>query len=320
MAATPPRATRRPGPLQLLRGYVIRHVQTMTGALGRLWQQPLANLMTVAVIGIALALPTGLHLLVENGRAMSGNWSSTVDVSVYLRKDTLPERVVAISEELADWPEVASVRTVPAEQALVEFAELSGFGEAIEALENNPLPDTLVITPGEGYTDAESLVALADALRLVDGADIVQVDTDWVRRFNAILDLIRRTVGLSAFLLALGVVLIVGNTIRLDIENRRSEIEVTKLVGGSDAFVRRPFLYSGFWYGFGGGLLALALTFISLLMLRGPAARLAGHYGSGYTLSGLGWSGTATLLAVSALLGWAGSWIATTRHLRQIEP
>ncbi|MDH3589759.1 MAG: permease-like cell division protein FtsX [Gammaproteobacteria bacterium] len=306
--------------LQRVSGYFLRHLQTMTGALGRLWRQPLANMMTVAVIGIALALPTGLYLLVENGRALSGNWDSAADVSVYLRDGTDTARVSALAGELRDWPEISAVDIIPADDALLEFAELSGFGQALDALDKNPLPDTLVVTPAADYSDPETLAGLGDALGLVAEVELVQIDTDWVKRFNAILELIRRTVGLSAFLLALAVMLIVGNTIRLDIENRRTEIEVTKLVGGSDAFVRRPFLYGGFWYGLGGGLLALALTEVSLLMLRNPAAKLAGLYGSSYSLTGLGFRGIAVLVGGSALLGWTGSWIATTRHLRDIEP
>lgn len=305
---------------QRVSGYFLRHIQTMTGALGRLWRQPLANLMTIGVIGIALALPVGLHLVVKNGRALSGNWDSAVEISVYLRKNIDAGRLVTLADELRDWPEVARINVIRAEAALLEFAELSGFGAALDALEENPLPDTLVITPIDEYTDAEALAGLAEALRLVPEAELVQVDTDWIKRLNAILELVRRAVGISAILLGLAVALIIGNTIRLDIENRRTEIEVTRLVGGSDAFVRRPFLYSGLWYGLGGGLMALLLTQISLLLLGGPAARLAGLYGSSYKLAGLGVLGTLLLVLGAAVIGWAGSWLATTRHLRDIEP
>lgn len=320
MARTPHKDKPRVGLIQRIRSYFLRHTQTMIGALGRLAANPLANMMTVAVIGIALALPIGLHLLVENSRALSGNWDSVVDVSVYLDDIADAARIEAVADELRDWPEIGSVKVIYAEAALAEFAELSGFGQALDALEENPLPDTLVITPEPQFTDPDTLVRLADALRAIPEAELVQVDTDWVKRFNAILLLIRRTVSLTAVLLALAVALIIGNTIRLDIENRRAEIEVTKLVGGSDAFVRRPFLYSGFWYGLGGGVLALLLTELSLLLLRGPVTRLAGLYGSGFSLSGLGARGVALVLVGSALLGWTGSWVATTRHLREIEP
>ncbi len=319
MAAEPAK-TRRLSLRMRVQGYFLRHLQTLLGALGRMTREPLASIMTVAVIGIALALPACLHLLVVNGKALSGSWKSVADISVYLDRTTSAERVQSLAEELRDWPEVATLEHVPADAALDEFAEFSGFGDALGALEDNPLPELFVITPGAGFGDADSLAGLADALRLVPEVDIVQIDTAWVKRFNAILDLIRRSVALTGVLLAMAVILIVGNTIRLDIENRRNEIEVTKLVGGSDAFVRRPFLYSGLWYGLGGGLLASILVALALLLLRAPVARLAGEYGSGFQLRGAGLDGTVGLIVAGALFGWLGSWIATTRHLRRIEP
>lgn len=302
-----------------VRSYFVRHLQTLVGALGRMSRQPFASAMTVAVIGIALALPAGLHLLITNGKALAGNLDSVADISVYLSRETSDERLNALADELAEWPEIETVELILADDALEEFAGLSGFGDVLDALPDNPLPDTLVVTPQRGQTDPDALANLAEALRLVPEAELVQIDTDWVKRFNAILELIRRAVTLTAVLLALAVVLIVGNTIRLDIENRRTEIEVTKLVGGSDGFVRRPFLYSGFWYGLSGGVLATLLIGLALAMLRGPVARLAGLYGSGFSLDGPGWTGIGALVGGGAMLGLLGSWVATSRHLREIE-
>lgn len=283
-------------------------------------RHPFASLMTIAVIAIALALPAALHLMVANGKALAGNWDTVADISVYLARETAPARVDALAEELLDWPEVQAVRAIHADDALVEFATLSGFGDALQALPENPLPATLIVTPGSEYTDADALASLAEALRLAPESELVQIDTDWIKRFDAMLEVVRRAVGITAVLLALAVVLIVGNTIRLDIENRRSEIEVTKLVGASDAFVRRPFLYSGLWYGLGGGLLASLLVIVGLLLLRAPVAQLAGLYGSGFSLVGPGFDGLGALVGGGAALGWLGSWTATTRHLRRIEP
>ena len=311
---------RKAVPAQRVGAWLQLHAQNAVAALGRLWRAPVGALMTIAVIGIALALPACLHLLVVNGKALSGSWRSVADISVYLDRATSPDRLQSLAEELRDWPEVARLEHVPADAALEEFARVSGFGDALDALEDNPLPDTLVITPRPGFGDAESLAGLADALSLVPEADIVQIDTAWVKRFNAILDVIRRSVVLTGVLLAMAVTLIVGNTIRLDIENRRGEIEVTKLVGGSDAFVRRPFLYSGLWYGLGGGLLATILAALAVFLLRAPVGRLAGEYDSTFELQGAGLDGALTLIVAGALLGWLGSWIATTRHLRRIEP
>jgi cell division transport system permease protein len=150
--------------------------------------------------------------------------------------------------------------------------------------------------------------------------DIVQLDTEWVSRFNAILDVVRRVVLLAAGLFALGILVIVGNTIRLDIENRRDEIEVTKLVGGSDAFVRRPFLYNGVWYGLGGGAIAWLIVAVVILVLSDPVQKIAGLYGSGFSLHGLGAEGSLALVGGGIVLGWLGSFIAATRELRGIEP
>jgi cell division transport system permease protein len=164
------------------------------------------------------------------------------------------------------------------------------------------------------------VTALVEELRSVPGVDQVQFDTDWVRRFEALLDALRRTVAMASVVLAIAVLMIVGNTIRLDIDTRRTEIEVTKLVGGSDAFVRRPFLYGGFWYGLGGGFVAWALVVLIVAALSGPVGRIAAAYGSRFELAGLGGGATLALFGGGALLGWLGAWISATRHLRAIEP
>ena len=148
----------------------------------------------------------------------------------------------------------------------------------------------------------------------------MQLDTAWVNRLNAILEAFQRGLILAAAVLGLGVMVIVGNTIRLDIQNRRDEIEVTKLVGGSDAFVRRPFLYNGFWYGLGGALTAWVITLVAVAVLREPIGRLAGLYGSSFQLGALDPEASGILLASGIALGWLGSYIAATRHLRKIEP
>jgi len=209
------------------------------------------------------------------------------------------------------------VRLAP---ALEEFRDGSGFGDALSALEDNPLPHALVVTPSEEFRDPGQVEALTAELGGLDKVDLVQLDTEWVTRFNAILDIIRRVVLLAAGLFAVGILVIVGNTIRLDIENRRDEIEVTKLVGGSDAFVRRPFLYSGLWYGLGGGLIAWLIVASVILVLNDPVQRIAGLYGSSFSLQGLGSDASLALILGGIVLGLLGSFIAATRELRQIEP
>ena len=197
------------------------------------------------------------------------------------------------------------VTLVEADDALAEFRKYSGFGEALDALKDNPLPHTLVVRPAEEFRDPALVQNLAAELRKIDGVDIVQLDTAWVSRFNAILDVVRRVVLLAAGLFALGILVIVGNTIRLDIQNRRDEIEVTKLVGGSDAFVRRPFLYIGVWYGLGGGLVAWLMVTAAVALLGDSVQRIAGLYGSSFQLHGLGLR--AAPCSWPAVGCWAGS-------------
>ena len=308
-----------PGLLSRLRGYFRQHGQNCLGSLGRLARQPVASLLTVAVIGIALAMPAGLQVLVTNARTLSAGWESAVDFSVYLQPGANLARAEALAEEVRLRPGVAAVQLISAEQALAEFREFSGMASAIDALGENPLPHTLVVRPTAGLA-TEQVAALAEALGGLDDVELVQLDTAWVERFLGILDIARRASGLTLVLLGFAVVVIVGNTIRLDIQNRRAEIEVMKLIGGSDGFIRRPFLYSGLWYGVIGGLLAVVLTSTVLLTLAGPVARLAGLYGSDFSLQGPGMRGFGALLLGGALLGWLGAWVAAGRHLREIEP
>lgn len=300
--------------------WLVRHAQTLVGALGRLSQQKLATLLTTLVIGIALALPACLHLLIANIQSASGNWDRAIDMSVYLKIPTALEEAQRIAERLRARRDVASVSVISADDALKEFRRDSGFGPAIDALTDNPLPHSLVVHPKGDYATAAHLEELAADIRALPSVELVQLDTAWVNRLQAILETVRRAVFLTAAFLALGVMAIVGNTIRLDIQNRRQEIEVTKLVGGSDAFVRRPFLYSGFWYGIGGALIAWLITAIVVGTLRDPVGRLAGLYGSGFEISGLGLEPTLILFASGTVLGWLGSFVAASRHLRQIEP
>lgn len=317
MAARKAKKSARPN---IVVSYFSRHAQNLLGALGRLWRQPVASLMTVSVIAIALSMPASLHLLVENGRALSGGWQSTLEWSVYLQPGTSVERARELQADLEGRPGVQSVRLITADQALEEFREASGFSGALDLLTSNPLPNVLVVLPVTGDEDAQGSEALAGELEQLGDVDLVQIDTAWVQRFHAILDTARRAVLLASVILALGVLLIVGNTIRLDILNRREEIEVSKLIGASDAFIRRPFLYHGLWYGFAGGTLAIILVQLASWLLSSPVSRVAGLYGSDYRLLGLGLTEIGWLLLFGAALGWLGSWIAATRHLRALDP
>lgn len=304
----------------LLRSWARLHVQTLIGSLGRLASQPVATAMTVAVIGIALALPVSLYLLVQNLQGLSGHWDEGIEVSLYLEPDQPLAQARSLAAEIEGWEEVAATGLVSAEEALAEFRAGSGLGDALGALEHNPLPHLVTVRPASGHDSPEAIEVLAERLQALPAADLVQADADWVRRLFAMLEIGRRLATLAGLLLALGVLVIVGNTIRLDIQNRRQEIEVMKLIGGTDGFIRRPLLYSGTWYGLGGALAAVLIVQLGLWALSGPVTRLAGLYGSAFRPEGPGIAGALLLLALGAALGWLGSWISATRHLRQVEP
>jgi cell division transport system permease protein len=295
-------------------------LQTLVGTLGRLSQQRVQTSMTVLVIGIALALPATLQVLVMNARIASGDVNRAVDLSVYLKPGASAAQAEQIAARLRSRSDVSQVQLVKADEALAQFRAQSGFSAALDALTDNPLPHALVVRPAKDFASAAQMDTLATEIKQFPDVDIVQLDTAWVERFNAILDTVRRGVWVVGVLLAIGVAIIVGNTIRADIQTRRAEIEITKLVGGSDAFVRRPFLYSGFWYGFGGSLLALVITLAIVALLAAPVRRLAALYGSDFRLAGLGFENSLWLLGAGVALGWLGSLLAASYHLRNVEP
>jgi len=303
-----------------INAYFARHAQVLVGSLGRIVHQPFATLMTMGVIAIALALPLFLSMLLQNARIATGNWNEAYDLSVYMDKKAGTSRVQSLAKQLKARGDVAAVRIITADQALAEFRNDSGFGKALDALSDNPLPDTLVVTPTLTASTPQGTETLKAAIAAMSDVQTVQIDTEWVKRLHAMLDLLRRVVLLTGGLLGVGIVLIVSNTIRLDILNRRAEIEVMKLVGASDGFARRPFLYSGIWYGLGGGLLALILVAIASTVLARPVAQLAFLYGSDFRLEGLKLLLGLGVLSLAVALSWLGSWLAATRHIRAIEP
>ena len=307
---------RRSSPLS---NWVTLHANNCGNALGRLLRQPFASLLTVLVIAVTLALPAAMHLVIKNATSLSRNWDNALDFSIYLNSDVNRENAERLADIISQRADVESVQLVAADDALESFKEHSGFGAALDNLSSNPLPHTLVVRPSSANTE-QTVLLLNEELGNLPEADFVQVDTEWVQRFLTILDMLQRAIAIGALLLGAAIVVIIGNTIRLDIQNRREEIEVTKLIGASNAFVRRPFLYSGLWYGLGGGLLALALVGYGLYAVREPAARLAGLYGSSFSVLSLDVRESLTIVGTGVLLGLIGSWLAAARHMRRIEP
>lgn len=297
-----------------------RHMQALLGSLGRLKRNALATVLTLLVIGLALALPAALGLFVTNAQVATGGFGQAIDMSVYLKADVPLAKAQQLAAGARQRPGVALVKVIPADEGLEQFRKYSGFGAALDALKSNPLPNVLHVVPRRDASSPADLESLRRYFAAWPEVDVVQLDTEWVLRFNAILAVLRRLVLIAAALLGAGVLAVVGNTIRLEILNRRAEIEVTKLVGGSNAFVRRPFLYTGLLYGMGGAALAWVILEAAVLVLDQPVATLAQLYGGSYALQGPSRQVLAVLFGGGMALGWLGAWISAHRHLRRIEP
>ena len=310
----------RPGLITLFRSYFLRHIQVFFYSLGQLSRVPVSTLMTCMVIGIALALPMGLHTLLKNAQQLSGGWESTAQISVFLKKKISAAQAKKIQSDIQNWPDVISVHYISRERALKEFQALSGFGDALKALNTNPLPSVLIVKPKLSKTNEQATQKLLTKLRKLRQTDKAQLDMQWVRRLYAIMNIVERGVLILGFLLALAVLLVVGNTIRLAIQNRRKEIVVMKLIGGTDAFIRRPFLYTGFWYGLFGGIIAWILVSFTMLSISTPIEKLTTLYQNQFELNSMSFLTTLSLLGISIILGLVGSWFAVGRHLRDIEP
>lgn len=300
--------------------WLLQHLQAAVYSFGLLSRNPVGSIMTVAVIGIALALPAGFYLILDNAQRVTSGWDASPEIAVYLRLDVEPGQARTLADDLGADEAIRRVDYISREQALAEFRQRSGFADAIDALADNPLPALLLVHPVGQARDAAAFEALRERLAAMPEVEQAAFDRQWLQRLQAILDTIQRGVMVLSIVLGMGVLLIIGNTIRLGIFNRRSEIEITKLFGATDAFIQRPFLYTGFWYGLLGAVFAAILITGAVLFLSGPVRELAALYTSDYRLQGASLIQLAALFGSGVGLGLAGSWIAVQRHIKAIEP
>lgn len=303
-----------------LEAWQAHHSTCAIESLLRLLRSPLQSLLTWLVVAIATALPATLFVALDNVRALGYNWQTSSQISVFINQQAAPAAVERWREALRSDSSIAHVEYISPEQALAEFREHSGLGQVLDDLEDNPLPAVLLVQPTDIASQGEPLEQLLQQLKDHALSDDAKLDMMWVQRLEQLLELAARGVFFLALLLIFGLLLVIGNTIRLAIESRRDEILVVKLVGGTDAYVRRPFLYTGLWYGLGGGLLALTLLALGLYWLDGPVARLASLYHSDFHLQGLSLIASAQLVLLAGLVGLAGAWLAVGRHLAAIRP
>ncbi len=300
--------------------WAARHGHALVSSCGHLARHRIATAFTVIVMGLALALPLGLELLVRNLHAATGDFSAAIGLSVYLKQQVSEPSARQLAAHLAARPDVASVELITATQALEELRKQSGLGAALDTLSENPLPNVLALRPAPAALDAPRLEALRSAVAALPEVDSVQLDQDWVTRFSAILVLLQRVAWITAGLLAVGVIAVVGNTIRLEVRSRAAQIEVTQLVGGSAAFVRRPFLYTGALYGLIAGLIAWGIVEGAHRALAADVARLAAAYGQSFALRGPSIRELGALAVVGIGLGWLGAALASAREIARGAP
>lgn len=287
-------------------------------ALFRFWHTPLASLFALLAIGVAISLPAGLYLGLANLAALAGNLPTQPEISLYISHDASQEQARQLKQALTGRKDIKNARYVSRDSALKNLAETGGLSDITAGLDANPLPDAWVLTPAE--PDPAALERLRTDLEKLPGVAEVNLDSQWAARLQAALHIGRTLVGLLAGLFALALMAISGNAIRTQILARRDEIEVSRLIGASDRYIRRSFLYHGTLQGLLGGLMALLILVLLVAALQGPVAGLATLYASPFQIAFLGLPDQGLILLLAALAGWTGAWLAVSRTLRQVDP
>lgn len=292
----------------------------LRGALSDMWRQPLATLLTVMVIAISLTLPSVCFMVWKNVSQAAEQWYPAPQLTVYLSKtldDDAAENVVA---QLKKEEGVEKVNYLSREEAMGEFRNWSGFGGAMDMLEQNPLPAVAIITPKLNFQNSDTMNNLRERVAKTQGVDEVKMDDSWFARLAALTGLVGQVAAMIGVLMIVAVFLVIGNSVRLSIFARRDTINVQKLIGATDGFILRPFLYGGALLGFAGALLSLVLSEVLVFRLESVVTQVAAVFGTTFRLQGLAWDESLLLLLVSAMIGWIAAWLATVQHLRRFTP
>lgn len=292
----------------------------LRGTLSDMWRQPLATLLTVMVIAISLTLPSVCYMVWKNVSQAATQWYPAPQLTVYLSKtldDSAAENVVA---QLRQVEGVDNVNYLTREEALNEFRNWSGFGGAMDMLEQNPLPAVAIITPKLNFQNADTMQSLRERVTKVQGVDEVRMDDSWFARLAALTGLVGQVASMIGVLMIVAVFLVIGNSVRLSIFARRDTINVQKLIGATDGFILRPFLYGGALLGFSGAVLSLLLSEVLVLRLQSVVASVATVFGTTFSLEGFSWDEALLLLLIAAIIGWVAAWLATVQHLRRFTP
>jgi len=294
------------------------HADVAKDCLRQLFAAPMSTFMTVLVLAVALALPGFLFSALSNVSRLSDSWDNENKISLFLQTDLSTAQVDNFVQNLLLRPDLIAIDLVDASQGLLEFKQQSGLSDILDSLESNPLPAVVYVLPKNN--SQEGLALLANELKALPQVEQAVLDLNWIKRFNGILLVIERAIVALSLLLAFAILLIIGNTIRLNVESRNEEILVSKLMGATNAWVRRPFLYSGVFYGVSAAVLALLILELAMLMMKTPILQLTQLYQSHFVLSGLGVIGSITLILVSSILGLLGALISVNKFLAKQEP
>ena len=302
-----------------LRSYFLIHLYTFFASLGRFSRAPFNFMMTVSVIAITLSLPSGLLVSISNLQSLSGQVDLNNNISLFLNQSVTLDQAKKLSNSLKSNDKIQQTVLIDKQAALQEFRQYSGFSSAISALAENPLPHVILITPNAHIDNQAALKSLINELKQQADIQLVQMDMGWLDRLNGILNIAQRGVSIITILLGFAVLLIVSNTIRLELQNRRDEIDITRLVGATRAFIMRPFIYSGFWYGFLGGVFSCLLVNLSIWLIDGPTSSLATLYNSSFNLAFMSFGHAFLWVLFSISLGIVGSWVVVSRYLSELE-
>lgn len=303
-----------------LQAYLRIHAHALFSSLGRIVRNAFTSIMTVIVIAIAISLASGFYLLVVNMQQLTGGLESSNQISLFLKSNVSDNAGKNLVDKIKQNDAVTDVVLITKEQALKEFKIYSGFGDALNVLEQNPLPTVIQILPKNTLNDMQAIESLMSEFNRMPQVDFAQLDMQWVNRLQSMMQILQRGVLLLSVLLGFAVLVITGNTIRLELQNRQDEVLICKLVGATHSFIQRPFLYTGFWFGFISGLVAWLLVSAIMMILQEPIERLSVLYNGAFNLSYFSFTDIVSLLAISSLLSVMGAWIVLHNQLQKIKP
>jgi len=289
-------------------------------SLGEMWRTTTASMMTIAVLGLSLTLPTTLYLVVKNVQQVSSGFENASEISLFVKQGLSDKETQSLVKRIKLYPEVSEVAYISNKTALEEFKQVSGFGQALDYLDSNPLPSVISVTPTKRHAKPDTARQLLAKLEDEREIDFGKLDIEWLERLNALLSLLRESVITIAFLLLTSVILIIGNTIRLSIMDKKEEIQIMKLVGATNHFIQTPFLWTGIWYGIIGGFFAFICIELMMWWLGSAVSEVAGVYQAEFLLQGLSFFEFFNLIMLAVLLGLFGSYLSVKRYIKAIEP